>query len=487
MSIVWYNRLVGKGPDVLLSSAVDLHNDLFIGQQYVMEKIGEGKYRYACFSSHIEFWNYMEKQKFDRRTFNEVIPGDRFQKLRFDIDIDGAKDEEAAWIIINSLLKSTIKIFKSLGYELDLEEDIFIFESNRETKTSYHVIVSNFCFANCYVVKYIFDKILKKIPADEAQFIDPGIYSRNHMLRIMGNHKVDTRKAKTFVSEFTFNGEKVKNKADPDDLLEHSLVTWTFNCEKIFVDLPIDIVPEIEISNSAIKQALSFFRKHSLNEYYEPDLDRSENNVVYLKRIEKSYCQICKREHDSENAYLWINKNAVYFKCYRAREGNILLGKLEKCDDDSDEEEIYYERERKIIPQANDPIPQQIINYVNMAKTGEEKKEEVEPEKVEKLFPLYLYKLEDEKYYVERWLDLKKRLDEIKKKRGPHFIRHHPYLEVVEKMEKASEVDEQNLLFSLMKIHGIENVRGGKFDSIKFDPKQEAELIHLLEIFSNGK
>lgn len=485
---MWYHRLVGKGSDVLLSSAVDLHNDLFIGQQYLMETIDEPKYRYACFSSHIEFWNYMEGQPLDRRTFNEVVPADRFQKLRFDIDIDGVKDEEGAWVILTSIMKSIIRIFKRLGYSIDLSEDIFIFESNRENKTSYHLIVSNFCFASCYVVKYIFEKIMKKIPADEAEFIDPGIYSRNHMLRIMGNHKVETRKVKTFVLEFVFEGKKIKNKADPDDLLEHSLITWTFNCQKILINLPTEIVPEIEISNSAVKQALIFFKKHSLDEYYEPDLDRSENNVIYLKRIEKSYCKICNREHNSENAYLWITEDAVYFKCYRATKGSFPLGKLEKGEhDDSDEDdEVYYQKEEKVIPQLNDPNPKEIIDYIKSAKTGEIK-EKVEIVEDDKLSPLYLYKLEDEKFYVERHPDLKKRLEEIKKGRGPHLIRLHSYSEIVEKMEKASKEDEQNLLLSLMKTYGIENVRGGRFANIKLTPEDMVELRHLLEIFSGTK
>lgn len=479
---MWYNRLVGKGPEVLLTSAVDLHNDLFIGQQYMMKDMDEPKYRYACFSSHIEFQRYMEKQPLIKRTFNEVVPGDRARKLAFDIDISGMRDEETAMIIVNSLLKATIKVFSKLEITLRPKKDIFLFESNRENKTSYHIIISNYCFANCRVTEYLFEKIIKKVPADEAEFVDNGIYSRNHMLRIMGNHKVDSKKNKTFVPEFVFDGRPIENKTDSDDLFEHSLLTWTFNCKKIPIILPVEITPEIEVNDRDVRRALTLFKKSDLSELYEPDMERSENNGIYLKRIMEGFCKICRRSHTSNNAFIWINKESVFFKCFCTKKQNIKLGSLKKTtDDDSSDDESSVEKDET--PEATvEPTRIEIVEYLQQVKTGEEKTKS--PERLPEKIPLYLYKLEDEKFFVERHPDRMKRLEEIKKRKGPHFIRKYPYIESIEKMEFATDRDEEELIIKLMKQYGIENVRGGIYDRIILDQKDREYLEHLIKLKS---
>ena len=108
MSIRWYTHLSGNKGDSLLSGPVDISNELFIGKQYLNAE-GEKKYSYAVFSNIYDFWEFMLKTPEDKRTFNEVSPALRAQKLRFDVDMDDIYDPFLAFKLIGYLIKYLLK------------------------------------------------------------------------------------------------------------------------------------------------------------------------------------------------------------------------------------------------------------------------------------------------------------------------------------------------------------------------------------------
>jgi phage/plasmid-associated DNA primase len=54
--------------------------------------------------------------------------------------------------------------------------------------------------------------------------------------------------------------------------------------------------------------------------------DRSNDHFFYLKNKEGGFdCQLCCRKHENENAYLFVTKKGIFFKCYRSPEKKLTL------------------------------------------------------------------------------------------------------------------------------------------------------------------
>jgi hypothetical protein len=50
------------------------------------------------------------------------------------------------------------------------------------------------------------------------------------------------------------------------------------------------------------------------------------NNKINLVRINSAYCEICGREHTSENAYCMVNNNSIFFHCGRNPSKGVGIG-----------------------------------------------------------------------------------------------------------------------------------------------------------------
>jgi hypothetical protein len=355
MAIRWYEYLSGNKGDSLLGGAVDIANELFIGKQYT-NKEGEKKYKYAVFSDTYDFWEYMLKTSEENRTFNEVSPALRAQKLRFDIDIDNIYDINLAFRIIGYLIAATIIILLKYNVILDLEKDVLIFNSNyngeNKKKTSYHIIIDNYSFANFHVIAYLASLIFEYVPNSLISYVDKGILTRNHMLRIYRNIKVNeafrikrlTTKwiyRKTLIETIIPHPKSTELDSDYDFyILEHSLITWNFYCTKVPVLIPLPPAKEITVNDKGIEYAISLYEEFDKEGIYHIDESRIDGNFIPLNRNFPAYCKICNREHNAIGAYLYINEIGIYFKCWRDKENKIKLGDSSKkyLEDEIDEE-----------------------------------------------------------------------------------------------------------------------------------------------------
>lgn len=370
MSIRWYDYLSGNkgsgGGESLLSGPVDISNELFIGKQYLNAE-GKKKYRYAVFSSTHDFWEFMLKTPESLRTFNEVSPALRAQKLRFDIDMDKIYDPQLAFRVIGYIVAATILVLIRYNVILDPVKDILIFNSNSKVegkeKTSYHIIIDNYSYANFHVVVYLASLIFEYIPNSLLKWIDKGVYTRDHMLRIYRNVKVnESFRIKRLTPRWIYRGNLIETfiphpiSTELDSeydfyLLEHSLVTWTFYCQKVPILVPLPPPKEITVTDKGIEYAISLYDKFDKDGMYHVDEDKIEANYIPLVRNFAGFCKVCKREHDSIDAYLVISDKAVYFKCWRSKKGSINLGNfdgkgyIETNNDDKSDESGDDERE----------------------------------------------------------------------------------------------------------------------------------------------
>ena len=363
MAVRWYDYLTGadrskeddpenKGT-ALFSGPVDIASELFVGKQYI-NKDRKKKYKYAVFSSTYDFWDYMLKQSDENRTFNEVTPALRAQKLRFDIDIDNIYDIELGFKVIGYLVAATILVLLDYNIVLDLEKDVLIFNSNLETKkkTSYHVIIDNYCFANFHVIVYLASKIFEYVPSSLQKYVDKGVVQRDHMLRIYRNVKAgEPLRIKRLTSKWGYRGSLIETfipypKSEELDsdydfyLLEHSLITWTYYCKRVPVLLPLTPRREITVNDKGIEYAISLYEKFDKNNVYSIDENRIEGNKIDLVRNFPAFCSICNREHESIGACIIVDDKGVYFKCWRNMTKSINLGSSSKeyLEEDSDSE-----------------------------------------------------------------------------------------------------------------------------------------------------
>lgn len=79
---------------------------------------------------------------------------------------------------------------------------------------------------------------------------------------------------------------------------------------------------------------------------------------------------------------------------------------------------------------------------------------------------LYVLQLENNKFYVGKTHDLFSRIGMHFCGEGSGWTKLHPPTKVLEKIETSDPEEEDKQVLKYMKIHGIENVRGGSFSSI---------------------
>lgn len=99
---------------------------------------------------------------------------------------------------------------------------------------------------------------------------------------------------------------------------------------------------------------------------------------------------------------------------------------------------------------------------------------------------IYTLALGDKKYYVGKTCDVARRLNEHKSGTGSEWTRRYAdTLQLLTFEESTGEFAEDNQVKSLMKIHGIDNVRGGTYSQVVLTTAQrdalEAELTHAAD------
>lgn len=89
---------------------------------------------------------------------------------------------------------------------------------------------------------------------------------------------------------------------------------------------------------------------------------------------------------------------------------------------------------------------------------------------------LYILELEDNKWYVGKSTDVKKRFAQHTEGKGSAWTREYAPLRIAETRPITSVHDETNVTKDLMKKYGVDNVRGGAYTAVDL-PEEQATLI----------
>lgn len=98
---------------------------------------------------------------------------------------------------------------------------------------------------------------------------------------------------------------------------------------------------------------------------------------------------------------------------------------------------------------------------------------------------IYILKLEKNKIYVGKTNDLEKRLDEHKQGLGSSYAKKYKFIKLLNSINSTDEFEEDIQVKKMMKLYGIDNVRGGSYSNIYLTDSQKEILNKELNTSEN--
>lgn len=301
-----------------------------------------GVYEYAAFQNYTKLYIYLNSLREEDRILHDVPIHNFLQKPRFDIDINAKGIENVMSFgdnLRNRLLDRIAKELENLEVPFSPERNLLIYNTNRKTKYSSHIIVPGLVHTNNRQAREFYDKVVE---GDEElmEYVDRAIYDKNHSLRLVGCTKRDSEVCKVLEREFVFRGRTFRHELPfiPDDDVHERLALFSESI--ICHHTACMVIPDYYIENS----------KYNSNPMPDAESDEmiklmickfgedppfifknSSGNMVWLKRTRTSYCEVCERSHEAKGPSLQRSSDgSVYFHCRRAeKHKKIYIGKVD--------------------------------------------------------------------------------------------------------------------------------------------------------------
>lgn len=337
--IVWYPFLVekeGRPKDLTLFSQ-KIKN---LRQVYVRSCFNGFKY-FASFRSPIDLYQYISSTPISEKCFDEIV-SDSYQKVRFDIDIN-LEDcidqfetmDQILQNVIDNLIASLLNILPDLN-----PSKMMYFSSHNEKKRSVHLVFPEYHTSGCDESKELFRIISKYIPDKYLRYIDHGIYGDNKSLRIMGCTKYGENRFKILNEEFILSGQKIKYQGPKPDTNSVRFISSLISVITDSICLPTVLKPKLKFKSEILPGGVVSLcierAKKVLGQNYTFEYERTEGSIIVLNRTAPSFCELCRRIHDSQHPYLLLYENQIYFNCRRCidKKKGLYLGNIEDAEFD---------------------------------------------------------------------------------------------------------------------------------------------------------
>lgn len=316
----WFYRLKNNAKGLGMEAHTDLNNGFLV--------CGHNPYNkeiriFGKFLSKEEFAEFYYDLDPEYRSFFEVIPGESPQKIYFDIEMEEPESKDLDVKFQDLVTKTISAIFsniETLGEKPDPKK-LMYFTSHGKDKRSAHLVLRGYYVKNCEYNREFYNRTISLLPKDLVKYVDNAVYSKLQQFRMYHSHKVGTKRVKGLCQSFIYKNEIVTidikkpttNKQLVNILLE-SFVSNVSDCKEL---------KELDIRRKPIGEVLEevygddfMFLISSVPKNFE--FRRFENGVYCFDRKTPSYCSMCGRTHEHENAYVFIDDSGnVMFKCRR--------------------------------------------------------------------------------------------------------------------------------------------------------------------------
>lgn len=262
---------------------------------------------YMTFYSWKEFLSWYSFLPSEKRMCHEVILSTKLQKFRVDLD-----ELDSSESIVNTILPVIKRIFKTIFSINNIE---YVIYDNKKDKKSYHIVITNVMFEDNKLPKLI-GSILSNNSFLKSD-IDCQVYKSIQNFRIEKSIKKSNYQSVKTCLQSSFN------KSSHEYVCIEGLVTNSKGVEHYIKNssyLPFiknkEDLSSNKIGNNSNKSSTFLYDNSA---FTLRDLSQQQSSsIIYLNRKHPSYCNLCKRTHDKENAYVY-NGN---FYCWRYNNNN---------------------------------------------------------------------------------------------------------------------------------------------------------------------
>lgn len=271
--------------------------------------LNDGNRLFAAFRTLDGMYEYVQAAR--TKCFYEIISGTLSQKMYFDIDMSGSSEENKK-TCLEVVSKTITAITESLSV-YEVKPELLVFSSCGERKQSYHIIVSNLCVKSSKHNRSFAEQVRNAIPPEYRKFVDI-LYKSCQQFRLMNSTKFGEVRYKRYDPKLS----TVKLQ-DDKEIFKLSLVGNTEGLTVVNIplferdDFPARMNVEVpEISRRLrIKEITGF------------EYAKTVNNIVCLRRLKPTFCTLCRRTHDSENAFVIVG-DLIKFFCRRNTENDFI-------------------------------------------------------------------------------------------------------------------------------------------------------------------
>ena len=311
---------------------------------------------FTAFPSAVEFLGWFARLNDQDCCFYEVIRQGP-QKMRFDVDIDLTKQQnagitqEAADLFCRQVIRATIFAFAKYQVALDATKDICLYSSHRSHKFSYHIVINGYLLRSSKHCEVIYNDVIEMLKVETGfdddyirVIVDNSIYKSLQQFRLPFNMKRGSRAPKILQEQWKLfedpslplithvYPERFETSTEKWlSMMRESLVGLCDDIYKI-VEVPLPVVNESPRLNTnapvILEDALDKLISQSFPSVFNWSIANNNKSIIVLRRKVQGQpylCPVCKRTHENENPFLIIlgPHQAVYYRCRRTTETKI--------------------------------------------------------------------------------------------------------------------------------------------------------------------
>ncbi|KAF9208403.1 hypothetical protein BGZ49_008891 [Haplosporangium sp. Z 27] len=328
---------------------------------YISGVSGDGKTSYYEFASHKDLPTFLKaysKIPDKEKCFNEQIREGYACSEYYDIDWTlkpSVKDPEEIVQLEQRVFEEFLQQRNQYAPEYPVSKDqCRVLSSSSSTKVSLHIVIPTYTFKNNnqHMLKFMQDFKTARSKQDQDEnslgdHIDMGVYSKNRSIRCLGSCKrndmsrrfirapwhqssVQALDAEFFITSVRPDSTEVvcqtvanrRSQRQPNQTPQSSTTSGG-----------VSPSPQLSLSQAVADAIQGIFVQYKHASQYKM-IKYSGGMTFKLKRDCAGQCDVCKRIHDRDNAFLKLGTaGGIYLHCHRSggTGAAVEIGKLDFC------------------------------------------------------------------------------------------------------------------------------------------------------------